>query len=83
MIVDHGAHAKILVDKDGPRVRNAIHAFYKEYNLPYNQEWATQGQAAFKETTPSTQTLQSIRSKAQVNVFIRIIKMSGSVSGIR
>lgn len=83
MIVDNGAHAKILGNKDGQRVRNAIHAFYKEYNIPHNEAWATDGQESFKQTNPTPEQLKSISSKVHINGLMRIIKMSGSASGSR
>ena len=83
MIVDSGSHAKILGNKDGQRVRNTIHAFYKEYNIPHNEAWATEGQESFKQTNPTQEQLKSVSSSAQCNSFTRMIRMSGRASGSR
>lgn len=83
MIVDHGAHAKILGNKDGQRVRNTIHAFYKKYDLPHDEIWAAYGQDSLRQTNPSQEQLKTISAQAQSNSAMRIIKMSGGASGSR
>lgn len=49
LVTETGAHANILFGPEGRFVRNVIHAFYKEQNLPHNAIWASQGEDAFKK----------------------------------
>lgn len=42
-ITDHGAHGKILEGPDRKKCVSVIHAFYKKYHLPYNEELASLG----------------------------------------
>jgi len=44
LITKKGAHANILFEKNGYIFRDAVHAFFKEYDLPYHQSWALEGQ---------------------------------------
>lgn len=38
-----GAHGKLIQGPEGATYRNAVHAFYKKYNLPHNPEYAALG----------------------------------------
>lgn len=78
LIVDHGAHANILINKDGQKVRNAIHAFYQKYNLPYNEAWANAGQSLLEECQPSNKVLDEISAKSFPSSWKAIRRMSGS-----
>jgi len=83
LIVDHGAHAKILVDKDAQTTRNTIHAFYKAYNIPHNAAWADAGEKTFGECQPSSDRLDSISAAAQQSTWKLLRRMSGASSGSR
>lgn len=83
LILDHGAHAKILIDKDGKKVRDTIHAFYRNYNIPHNDSWADAGQETFKQCQPSDELLATIRANAKVSTWKSVMRMSGSASGSR
>lgn len=52
LIIRYGEHANIVAGRDGNKVRNTIHAFYKNYNLPHNQTWAAEGQMYFARSQP-------------------------------
>ena len=43
-IADHGEHANIINNKDGQTYRDVVHAFYRTYNLPYDPQFAENGQ---------------------------------------
>ena len=58
LIAEHGAHGLITFSSDGSMMRNVIHAFYKEYNLPHNAEWATAGHERFMQCQPSIEKLE-------------------------
>lgn len=60
LIAEHGAHGLITISSDGPMMRNVIHAFFKEYNLPYNTEWADAGRERFKTCQPSAEDLEQL-----------------------
>ena len=47
-----GKHAKLLWGKDGERYQNVVHAFYKKYGLPHNDEFAQKGASDFKRCRP-------------------------------
>lgn len=85
LVVDHGAHAKILHDKDAITVRNAIHAFYKTYTIPHNAEWAQAGYDTFKSCQPTAQELEKIATvaAAQASSWKTIMRLSGGSSGSR
>jgi alpha-beta hydrolase superfamily lysophospholipase len=59
LITDHGDHGFIFSSPtDGASTRNAIHAFYKKYGLPYETEWAEAGNAKFQQSQPSIEELE-------------------------
>lgn len=60
LIAEHGAHGLITFSSDGALMRNVIHAFYKEYDLPYNQEWADAGKERFAQSQPSIEDLEKL-----------------------
>lgn len=60
LIVEHGAHGLITFSSDGSAMRNVIHAFYKQYGLPYNTEWANAGATRFTECQPLIETLEKL-----------------------
>lgn len=39
----HGSHGKLIEGGDSALYRNAVHAFYKKYGLPHNEEYARLG----------------------------------------
>jgi predicted alpha/beta hydrolase family esterase len=53
LILDKGRHANILWDEQGSIYRDVVHAFYKKYGLPYNEEFAKAGAHHFAHTTPN------------------------------
>jgi pimeloyl-ACP methyl ester carboxylesterase len=53
LVLNTGRHAKILWDSDGDRLQNTLHAFYRHYNLPHNEDLARLGQVDFMATQPS------------------------------
>lgn len=48
----HGLHGKLIEGADSDTYRNAVHAFYKKYGLPHNEEYAQLGQATLDESRP-------------------------------
>ena len=64
-ISEHGAHGLITISSDGPMMRNVIHAFYKEYDLPYNAEWADAGRERFQDCQPSAKELDKLYPKME------------------
>lgn len=53
LLLDKGAHAYLLENDDTPLYLNTVHAFYKKYDLPHNQTFATQGDAILAQCQPS------------------------------
>jgi len=50
LILDDGSHANLLEHPTvGLRYKQTVHAFYKEYNLPYNAKFACKGESFFKQ----------------------------------
>lgn len=47
-----GAHGKLIEGKDSGSYRNAVHAFYKKYDLPHHPEYADLGQILLDESQP-------------------------------
>lgn len=43
--LSHGFHGHLIQGPDGQIYRNAVHAFYKRYDLPHNSEWAELGKS--------------------------------------
>ena len=41
--LERGIHGKLIKGPDGDKYRNAVHAFYKKYDLDHNSEWAELG----------------------------------------
>jgi dienelactone hydrolase len=53
LLLDKGSHAYLLENDDAPLYFNAVHAFYKKYDLPYNETFAAQGDAILAQCQPS------------------------------
>lgn len=66
LITEHGAHGGIAMSSDGAMMRNTIHAFYKEYGLPYNAEWAQAGATHFAQCQPSIDQLEKTYPSQEV-----------------
>jgi len=49
LVCKYGSHGRILWSKDGKTFKNVVHAFYKQYNLPYHELWAQEGLERFQE----------------------------------
>ena len=45
----NGVHGKILWSKDGKTMRNVVHAFYKQHNVPHYEPWAQEGYIHFMQ----------------------------------
>jgi len=53
LILEQSMHGLVNRNSsDGILYRNVTHAFYKAYNLPHNDNWATAGETAFLKTQP-------------------------------
>lgn len=61
LITQHGAHGLITISSDGTMMRNVIHAFYKEYGLPHNEQWAHAGKERFKQCQPTVEELERLK----------------------
>jgi dipeptidyl aminopeptidase/acylaminoacyl peptidase len=48
--LEHGEHDQYATGSSQEDYRDALHAFYKKYNLPYHAEYAEQGKKKFLET---------------------------------
>ncbi len=60
LIADHGAHGLITFSSDGMMMRDVIHAFYKQYGLPHDAQWASDGHERFMQCQPSIETLEKL-----------------------
>lgn len=60
LILEHGKHANILWGEQGHIFRNVVHAFYKEYNLPYNPTFAQAGMKHFASCKPSIEEIDKL-----------------------
>jgi len=58
LVLDSGRHGFSIWGPDGEKYQNVIHAFYKKYGLPHNQDFAEKGQALFEKCQPSLDNLQ-------------------------
>lgn len=47
-----GAHGKLIEGTGSDTYRNVVHAFYKKYGLPHNEEYAQLGQSILDESQP-------------------------------
>lgn len=85
LVVEKGAHAKILNHKEeGEMVRNAIHAFYEQYGLPCNKNWAKAGKETFeKKCQPTFDQVDAISRTSKMGTWASFFKIIGSMSGSR
>ena len=60
LVLDQGKHANILWGDQGYIYKNVVHAFYKEYGLPYNQMFAQSGLKHFAFSQPSLEELDKM-----------------------
>jgi hypothetical protein len=63
LIFPSGNHGKFVLGNHRIEYRNAAHAFYKKYGLPYNKKAAKRGQRLFATTQPDPQELFDERPK--------------------
>lgn len=50
--LQNGAHGKLIQGPDSLIYRNAVHAFYKKYDLPHHEEYAKLGQELIDASQP-------------------------------
>ena len=53
LLLDKGSHAYLLENDDAPIYFDAVHAFYKKYDLPHNPTFALQGDLILAQCQPS------------------------------
>jgi pimeloyl-ACP methyl ester carboxylesterase len=53
LLLNKGSHGFLLENDDALIYISTVHAFYKKYNLPYNQTFATQGDAILMQCQPT------------------------------
>lgn len=58
LMLDHGEHVNMLWDRDGDIYMYVVHAFYKHYNLPYNEEYAIRGAYYLSQCQPSVASVE-------------------------
>lgn len=56
-IAETGQHSEIINADDAHDYQHAVHAFYKEYNLPHNSEFAALGKKNLQTCQPTEQDL--------------------------
>lgn len=65
LLLDKGQHGYFLWDDDAYLYINAVHAFYKKYDLPYNETFALPGESLLNQCRPSKETVESaLKTKA-------------------
>lgn len=57
LLLDHGSHGKIMRGEDQKNYQAVVHAFLKQYNFPYCEDFAAAGQELFAETQPAKERL--------------------------
>lgn len=57
LCLDVGKHAKFLKAPEAEKFQNVTHAFYKQYGLPYNENFAIAGQQALQDCKLSSKSL--------------------------
>lgn len=53
LLLNKGSHGFLFENDDAWIYFNTVHAFYKKYNLPYNQTFAAQGDAILAQCQPT------------------------------
>ncbi len=53
LLLNKGTHGYLLENDDAPLYFNAVHSFYKKYDLPHNATFAAQGDAILAQCQPS------------------------------
>jgi|GEM_PF-1940464 len=66
--LDHSGHNQYTKEIDGKRYQNFLHAVYKKHNLPYINEFATQGECEFATAELTKGNLQE-QVKQQVRFW--------------
>lgn len=54
LLLEKGAHGYLLEDEDAHIYLNAVHAFYKKYELPHNKVLAAHGESILAQCQPSS-----------------------------
>jgi len=52
LVLDHGKHSKLVFAADAGRYKNVLHAFCRQYDLPFNQICADLGKEEFELCQP-------------------------------
>ncbi len=69
LLLEKGAHGYLLEHDNAHIYLNTVHAFYKKYDLPYNETLAAHGASILDQCQPSSQTL--IDAIKQKKTFIK------------
>jgi hypothetical protein len=48
-----GLHGKLIIGPEAETYQNVVHAFYKKYNLAYNEHFALKGESFLAQCQPS------------------------------
>lgn len=60
LILKKSKHNLYPIDTEKESYQNFIHAFYKNYNLPYIEEYANKGQELFKQSQPTIDNINEL-----------------------
>lgn len=63
LLLDKGAHGYLLENADAHIYLNAVHAFYKKYDLPHNKAFAAHGEAILAQCQPSKKEVDEALKK--------------------
>lgn len=63
LVLPHGEHGKLLQGPSGELYQNTVHAFYKQYNLPHEAEFALRGHDTLKLCQPSLEEIRLMIKK--------------------
>lgn len=64
LLLNKGKHGYLLEDQDAHYYLNAVHAFYKEFDLPHNSAFAAAGQKILSQCQPSKKEVdEALKSK--------------------
>ena len=58
-----GNHGKLIMGPEGEVYQNAIHAFYKRYNLPHEEQFAKKGEPILRFCQPNLQDMKKYVKK--------------------
>lgn len=69
VLLEKGAHGYLLEDEDAHIYLNAVHAFYKKYDLPHNKSLATHGESILAQCQPHSEII--VDAIKQKKTFIK------------